>query len=153
MEENFGYGSGITGTFGLIGIVGALAASVVGRLSDRVSKNRIVITSSLVLIASWTVFLFSDHSIIGIVIGVILVDLGQQSLHIANQNIIFSRNEKARNRTNTVYMVIFFLGGALGTVLAALAWQHFQWTGVSVLGLSLSVATLLIHLLFGNKKI
>ncbi|CAM4156279.1 MFS transporter [Zobellia roscoffensis] len=153
MEDNFGYGSGITGMFGLIGVVGALAATVVGKLSDRMSKNRIVIISTLVLILSWAVFLFSHHSIIGIIIGVILIDLGQQSLHIANQNIIFSRNENARNRVNTVYMVIFFLGGALGTVLGAYAWQHYQWMGVSTLGLILSIVSLIAHLGFGDKKI
>ncbi|CAM4099179.1 MFS transporter [Zobellia nedashkovskayae] len=152
MEDNFGYGSGITGTFGLIGIVGALAATVVGKLSDRMSKNRIIISSTLILILSWSVFLFSHHSIMGIVIGVILVDLGQQSLHIANQNIIFSRNENARNRINTVYMVIFFLGGALGTILGAFAWQHYQWVGVSILGLILSVTTLVAHLIYGDKN-
>ena len=153
MEDNFGYGSGITGTFGLVGVVGALAASVVGKLSDKMSKNRIIITATSIFIFSWTVFLFSHHSIIGIIIGVILIDLGQQSLHIANQNIIFSKNENARNRINTVYMVIFFMGGALGTILGALAWQHYQWTGVSVLGLALSLLLLMAHLVFGNKEI
>ena len=152
MQDNFGYGSSITGMFGLIGVVGALAATVVGKLSDRMSKNRIIIVSTFILILSWLVFLFSHHSIIGIIIGVILVDLGQQSLHIANQNIIFSRNENARNRVNTVYMVIFFLGGALGTVLGAIAWQHYQWMGVSMLGLALSLAALVAHLAYGNKN-
>ncbi|MBU3026635.1 MFS transporter [Zobellia galactanivorans] len=152
MEDNFGYGSGITGTFGLIGVVGALAASIVGKLSDRISKNLIIITSTVILILSWSIFMISAHSIIGIVLGVVFVDLGQQSLHIANQNIIFSRNESARNRINTIYMVIFFLGGALGTTLGAYAWQHYQWIGVSVLGLSLSILSLIAHLIYGDKK-
>ncbi|MDB2606454.1 MFS transporter [Zobellia sp.] len=153
MEDNFGYGSGVSGTFGLIGVGGALAATVVGKLNDRMSKNRIIIVSALILILSWCVFFFSDHSIIGIVIGVILVDLGQQSLHISNQNIIFSRNEDARNRINTIYMVSFFLGGAIGTTLGAAVWQHYQWTGVSVLGFTLSLSALIFHIIYGNKKI
>ena len=147
MEDNFGYGSTVTGIFGLVGIGGALAAAVVGKMNDKVSKSKIISFAVMMLIVSWIVFFFSAHSIVGIVIGVLLVDLGQQSLHITNQNIIFSKNPDARNRVNTVYMVCFFLGGALGTVLGAVAWQQFRWTGVSVLGGLLSIAILLVHLL------
>lgn len=50
-------------------------------------------------------------------------------------------------------MVLFFGGGALGTILGALAWQHYQWTGVSVLGLALSLTLLMVRLVFGDKKI
>lgn len=147
MEDNFGYGSTITGLFGLLGIAGALGATVVGKLSDKIDKNRIILFSAILLILSWVIFLVSDNSIFGLVVGVILVDLGLQALHITNQNIIFSKNPEGRNRVNTVYMVSFFIGGALGTTLGAIAWEAYKWTGVSVLGLVLSVFILLSHLL------
>lgn len=147
MEDNFGYGSTITGLFGLLGIAGALGATVVGKLSDKIDKNRIILFSAILLILSWVIFLVSDNSIFGLVVGVILVDLGLQALHITNQNIIFSKNPEGRNRVNTVYMVSFFIGGALGTTLGAIAWEAYKWNGVSVLGLVLSVFILLSHLL------
>jgi predicted MFS family arabinose efflux permease len=87
------------------------------------------------------------------VIGIILVDLGLQVLHITNKNIILSKNPEARNRINTIYMVGFFIGGALGTSLGALAWQHYQWIGVSVLGILLFVGILVVYLIFRNKTI
>lgn len=148
MEDNFGYGSTITGLFGLLGIAGALGATIVGKLNDKVNKNRLLIFSAILLIVSWVIFLVSGNSIFGLIVGVILVDLGLQALHITNQNIIFSKNPEGRNRVNTVYMVSFFIGGALGTTLGALAWETYKWTGVSVLGLGLSVLILLTHLLF-----
>lgn len=148
MEDSFGYGSTITGLFGLLGIAGALGATIVGKLSDKINKNRILIFSAILLIFSWVLFLFSGNSIFGLVIGVILVDLGLQALHITNQNIIFSKNPEARNRVNTVYMVSFFIGGALGTTLGAVAWETYKWTGVSILGLGLSILILATHLLF-----
>lgn len=146
MEDSFGYGSSVAGGFGLFGIVGALGATVVGKINDKVSKNKLILFSAIILIISWIVFLVSANSIIGIIIGVIIVDLGMQSLHITNQNIIFSKNPEARNRVNTIYMVGFFIGGSLGTVLGALAWQHYHWIGVSVLGLIISIAILIVHL-------
>lgn len=151
MEDNFGYGSSAAGAFGLFGIVGALGATVVGKLNSRFDKSKIISVSVIIMIISWVIFLFSGFSIIGLIIGVVLVDLGMQGLHITNQNIVFSKNAEARNRVNTIYMVGFFIGGALGTTLGALAWEHYKWVGVSVLGLSLTVIIAIVHLIFKKK--
>ncbi len=153
MEDAFGYGSTITGAFGIFGIAGALGATVVGKLNDKVNKNKIILYSSILIVLSWLVFLLSEHSITGLIVGVVLVDLGLQALHITNQNIIFSKNPEARNRVNTIYMVGFFIGGALGTTLGAMAWQHWRWTGVSWLGMLLSVSIVLVHIMFKKKII
>ena len=151
MQDSFGYGSGVAGAFGLLGVAGALAATVVGKINDKVSKNKIILFAVMLLIVSWGIFLVSAHSIIGLIVGALLVDLGMQALHITNQNIIFSKNPSARNRVNTIYMVGFFMGGALGTLLGSIAWEHFRWIGVSSLGMVLSIAILIAHLMAKNK--
>lgn len=153
MEDTFGYGSTISGAFGIFGIAGALGATVVGKMNDKVSKNKIIFYSSILLIVSWFIFLVSAESILGLILGVVFVDLGLQALHITNQNIIFSKNPEARNRVNTIYMVGFFMGGAVGTTLGAMAWQHYRWMGVSWLGVILSVLILVVHLIFKKKTI
>ncbi|SKB71507.1 Predicted arabinose efflux permease, MFS family [Salegentibacter holothuriorum] len=153
MEDSFGYGSGVTGAFGLFGILGALAATVVGKLNDKINKNKIILFSIILLILSWGIFLFSATSLIGLIIGVTLVDLGLQALHITNQNIIFSKNPEARNRVNTIYMVSFFIGGAVGTSLGAFAWEYYHWTGVSILGIILSLGILLVYLMYKHKTV
>ncbi|MDT7827516.1 MFS transporter [Pricia sp. S334] len=152
MEDSFGYGSDITGAFGLLGVAGALAAAYVGKLSDKMDKGKIILYSTLLLIGSWVALFFSENSMVGLIIGVILVDLGLQALHITNQNIIFSKNPEARNRVNTIYMVGFFAGGALGTSLGAYAWEHFKWTGVSILGFTLSAAIICVHLICKERS-
>ena len=153
MEDSFHYGSAVAGGFGLFGIAGALGAAYVGKLNNRISKNKLILAGVILLIISWLIFLVSAHSIFGLILGVILIDLGCQSLHITNQNIIFSKNTEARNRVNTIYMVGFFIGGALGTVLGAIAWNSFGWTGVSVLGLLLSFTILIVQLITAKRVI
>jgi len=152
LNENFNYGSGVAGAFGLLGIGGALAATVMGKMSDKMNKNYLITIATLLMIFSWGIFAFSGHSIIGLVIGVILVDMGLQSLHITNQNIIFSKNKDARNRINTIYMVGYFVGGALGTITGAYAWQLFEWIGVASLGLVYSILILVVHLIFKKSE-
>lgn len=153
MEDSFGYGSAVTGLFGLLGIGGALGATVVGKLNDRFNKNKIIFIAVALLFFSWLLFLFSTHAIVGIAIGIVLVDLGLQTLHITNQNIIFSKNPEARNRVNTIYMVSFFIGGAFGTSVGAIAYENYGWPGVSVLGLVLSAAIGIVHLFFRRKTV
>ena len=153
MEQSFGYGSAVAGGFGLFGIAGALGATVVGKLNNRVKKSKLIILGAILIIISWLIFLVSAHSIIGLIIGVILIDLGVQSVHITNQNIVFSRNTEARNRVNTIYMVGFFIGGAAGTIFGSLAWNLYGWTGVSVVGLIFSGIILLAQLISDRRKI
>ncbi|MBS7564142.1 MFS transporter [Mucilaginibacter sp. Bleaf8] len=147
----FNEGSAVAGSFGLVGAFGALAASLVGRLSDKVDASRLITYTLLLTLVSFIVFLFSGSSMIGLIIGVILLDMGVQATHISNQAIIFSLNPAARNRINTVYMVTYFVGGSLGTFVAAKVWGSYHWVGVCVVGIVLSIAVLLLHLLNSRK--
>ena len=151
MEDHFGYGSDIAGSFGIFGIIGALGAAVIGKLNDKYKKNNLIIFSTLLMMISWGVFYFSESLLIGLAVGVILVDLGLQVLHITNQVIIFSKNPEARNRVNTVYMVGFFIGGALGTFLGAFAWENYGWKGVSLLGFLISASIYTVQVIFKRK--
>lgn len=151
MQDSFGYGSAVTGAFGILGIVGALSATFVGKISSNISNNSIILWGTMLLILSWGILLFSGNSLIGLMIGVLLVDLGLQTVHISNQKIIFSKNQEARNRVNTIYMVGFFIGGAFGTVAGAMAWGHYKWIGVSLLGIILSLLILIAHVSFRKK--
>ncbi|MBC9796266.1 MFS transporter [Sinomicrobium weinanense] len=144
MKDSFGYGSGVTGAFGLVGIVGAVAASLVGKWNDRIGRRPILITSGILLLLSWGILWESEHSILGLILGVILIDLGMQALHITNQNIIFSKYPEARNRINTIYMVSFFIGGAIGTSIGAVSYELAGWHGVSMLGIGLTLVLLVI---------
>jgi predicted MFS family arabinose efflux permease len=146
LKQNFNMGSGVAGEFGLVGAFGALAAGFMGRLSDKMDAYKLSGFTIVLIIVSFIVFIFSGYSIVGLVIGVILLDMGVQATHISNQSIIFALHPSARNRINTIYMVSYFIGGSLGTFLATIVWNNYQWNGVCAIGLFLSVTTLVIHL-------
>lgn len=148
----FNAGSDVAGAFGLIGAGGAIMASVMGRLSDRFDTRHLLTGTLTLVILSYVVFGFFSTSFIGLVVGVILLDLGLQASHIANQTLIFSLNPQARNRLNTVYMFTYFIGGATGTLLASQAWQLWRWNGVVLVGLVFSLLALLVHLLYAKKN-
>lgn len=150
-EPPFNAGSELAGSFGLIGAGGALMASVMGRVSDRFNTRHIITATTVLIILAYGIFGTYHHSLFGLVAGVILLDLGLQATHIANQTMVFSLNPQARNRLNTVYMVTYFTGGAIGTFIASQAWQVWAWSGVVATGLFFSSLALIVHLIFSGS--
>ncbi|MDQ8140782.1 MFS transporter [Chryseobacterium sp. CFS15] len=147
----FEVGASVVGSFGLAGAVGALAAAKVGSLQNKMSINRIILYALLILIGSWGFTYFAGNTYWGLIIGVILIDLGVQSSHIMNQTNYFLLKTNAVNRLNTVYMVSYFIGGSLGTFFASLAWQYAQWEGVCFVGITMGLLALIAHIIFSRK--
>ncbi|MGN6638979.1 MAG: MFS transporter [Mucilaginibacter sp.] len=145
LRNNFNYGSDVAGYFGLAGIVGALAAGVMGRLSDKMDAYKLSTITLLLIVVSFIIFLFSGHSIFGLAVGVIVLDMGVQATHISNQSLIYALKAEARNRINTVYMVTYFIGGGIGTYLTSLAWSYYKWSGVCIVGGLLALIAIAFH--------
>ena len=151
-EAPFFVGSDIAGAFGLIGAVGALAAALVGRVSKVLSTSKIIFYSIITMLISWGFFYEFGYTYWGLIVGVILIDLGLQAMHVSNQTIIFGLDAKAGNRVNTVYMTSYFIGGSLGTFIAANAWDKFQWNGVVAVGVFFTLICLISHILFKKNN-
>ncbi len=147
----FNAGSSVVGSFGLAGAAGALAAARVGKLQKIFDLNRIIIYALSVVLISWAFTYFAGETYWGLIVGVVLVDLGVQSAHIMNQTDFFLIKSNAVNRLNTVYMVSYFIGGSLGTWLASVAWHYYQWGGVCFVGTAMGFLALTAHLLFSRK--
>jgi predicted MFS family arabinose efflux permease len=138
-------GAGAAGSFGVLGASGALAASFAGRLADRRGARWVVGMGVALLIAGYVILWTLGYHMAGLIVGVIVIDMGQQSMQIGNQTRIFGLVEGARSRLNTVYMIVFFLGGAAGSALSSAAWAHWQWSGVCIMALAfLAIAALLL---------
>jgi hypothetical protein len=101
--------------------------------------------SSLVFVAAYTVFAFAGSTIAGLVVGVILLDLGMQTGHVSNLARNMSVRAGAMSRTNTLYMTIRFGGGALGSAVGNYAWSLWRWPGVCGVGLMFAVASLALQ--------
>jgi predicted MFS family arabinose efflux permease len=150
-SPHYRLGAGAAGSFGVLGAAGVLVASSAGRMADRKGPRWVVALALGFFASAFAVLWVVGYHMAGLVVGVLLLDIGQQSLHIANQTRILSLVEGARSRLNTIYMIVFFLGGAAGSALSTMAWAHWQWGGVCALGLIL-VAVAAVRHVFGGRR-
>lgn len=144
-SEHYRLGAEVAGSFGLIGATGALIARPAGRLCDREGPRAVLSLGLAMLAAGFVIFWVAGYHLIGLIIGLIVLDIGQQAMQISNQTRIFSLLPGARARINTVYMTIFFFGAAAGSYGSTLAWTHWRWNGVCALGLAFLAAAALVH--------
>ena len=134
----FGFGSAQAGLFGLWGIVGALLAPRAGKLADKYGANAVNAFGIAMAALGFALFTTAgNYSVLALVVGVNLLDFGNQAGQIANQARIFKLDPASRARLNTVYMVLTFAGGAAGTLIGTMVWHGAGWTAVGLAGLTL----------------
>lgn len=151
-EAPFFSGSEMVGTLGLCGIAGAIAASGVGKLVNQWGIRKMSVYGACLQLVAWaTAYLFGD-TFMGLVVAVILVDIGLQCLQLSNQIGCIQEVPHASNRANTIFMTTYFIGGSLGTYCAGLAWMREGWMGVCTVGVVLAVISLCITC-FNRRRI
>lgn len=130
----YGYSDSAIGLFGLIGAAGALSASLAGQIHDRGgTRSGTGVLLALIVLAFVIMGLYRTH-LAAIIIGVIVLDIGQQGTHILNQSVIYTLNPGARSRITTAYMTCFFFGGVIGSASSGYLFELAGWTGVAWLG-------------------
>ncbi|HHR6142884.1 TPA: MFS transporter [Providencia alcalifaciens] len=140
----FNYSEGTIGLFGLVGAAGALMATQAGRLVDK-GKGKLITTLGLVLLLlSWIPIGMAKYSLIAFIIGVLVLDLAVQAVHVTNQSTLYRIMPEARNRLTAGYMTSYFIGGALGSLLSGYAYEHAGWLGVAISGAVLTGISLII---------
>ena len=137
------YGPDITGMFGLLAITGAMVGPLAGHLGEKWTPRQINGLFFALIILAFIAMLFSEQNTLLLVgVGVLLLDAGAQGNQIANQARIYSLDPALHGRINSVYMVIYFLGGSMGSFIGSQAWALVGWPGVCVTGILFSLAAL-----------
>ena len=140
----FNYSEGMIGLFGLAGAAGALGARPAGGLADK-GKSHLTTTAGLILLLlSWAAIWYGHISVMALIVGILVLDLTVQGVHITNQTVIYRLKPEARNRLTAGYMTSYFIGGAAGSLISASAWQHAGWAGVCLAGTVVAVINVII---------
>lgn len=147
----FNYTTGTIGLFGILAIGGALLAPVFGKLADQGNTGKAQLITVLMIILGVLLIKFFPENIIFFIIAVLLLDIGVQATQVTNVATIYTLDEVAHSRINTVYMTTYFTGGAIGTFAGVQCWRLGGWPLVTWQFLVWSLLALLVAYTSFNK--
>ena len=149
-QPPFRAGSDMVGTLGLCGIMGALAASGIGKQIPKFGIHNFSLFGAATQIVAWAIALLFGDTYAGLIAAIILVDIGLQCQQLSNQSGCLQEIPQAANRANTIFMTTYFIGGSLGTFCAGYVWNRANWLGVCIVGMIFALISLAITLC--NRK-
>lgn len=140
----FQYTPQTIGLFGALGMIGALAAPLAGRYADKKGTNATIRLGLYFAMAAFALLALSSTWVMGIILGVLVLDLGIQIAHISNQTRLFEIAPEARSRLSSIYIFCYFIGGSLGAWVGSLLWSWGHWPAVSLGGLVFCIGAALL---------
>ena len=140
------------GLFGIAGAAGALAAPMVGKLSDGGNPRKNLMIGFILQLVSMVLFYFTGGHLYLFIIGIILIDIAQQAIHVTNQTRIYTLIPEARNRLNTIFMSVSFIGASCGSALGLWLWGQGGWALFCYGITGIILINILIYTFYGRKK-
>lgn len=139
----FAFSHTAIGAFGLVGVVGALAAARAGQWADRGWAQHTSAAALVALVLAWWPLSLMQHSLWALVPGIVLLDLGGQALHVTSQSLIIRARPDAHARLVGLYMLFYAADSGLGAIATTVTYAHAGWQGVCALGAGVSLLALI----------
>jgi len=152
----YGFSTGTAGLFGLLGLVSATSAPLVGRLIDRRGPVITLGACLLITIGSAVAFLFGGTQLAAVIVAIVLLGIGIQGGMSANQTRILTIRPEAGSRMNTIFLVLIFACVAVGGAAGSALYHASGWPAVCISGICVSaagfIAWLILDYYAGSEK-
>ncbi len=135
------------GLFALVGVSGAIAAPIAGRVADRgwsrpATAFAMLAAAAALLLAQLGTTASTPHLIL-LGFAAILLDFGVTAHIVLGQRAIFALGAALRSRLNGLYMATFFLGGAICSALGGWTYAQGGWSLSMAVALALPIMAFL----------
>jgi predicted MFS family arabinose efflux permease len=137
--------------FALVGVSGAIAAPIAGRLADRGYARHVTRAAFLTALSAMLMTCLPLKNtavmLLLLVLAAVLLDMAVTGNLIVGQQIIFSLGDAIRGRVNGLFMAAFFLGGAFGSSMGSALYAYGGWPAAALLAIALPCLALVYDLL------
>jgi predicted MFS family arabinose efflux permease len=145
----FHLGAGMTGTYGIAGAAGAVAAPWFGRFADRHGPVPAIRVGCMLVIVAFMGMEILPPRLWSLAVGAVIFDLGVMAALVSHQSIVNGLNPQARSRLNGLLMTGAMVGMAVGAAIGSIAWAHAGTLGLygfaALAGLAALTVTFLHH--------
>ncbi|RED59333.1 MFS transporter [Cohnella lupini] len=138
LADEYGMSQQGIALFAFVGVAGAIAAPIAGRLADKNWTKPLTMGAIIVATLSFLLIALihgkSNFSLALLFIAAITLDMAVSGNLVVGQRAIYSLGNETRGRLNGLFMAIFFIGGAVGSFLGGLSYAHGGWVLSAWLG-------------------
>lgn len=150
LAEHFHLNQKEIALFAFVGVGGAVAAPIAGRLADRGFTRKL---TGIAFVAAAAAFaathLFQGSQALALPIfcaAAICLDMSVSGNLVLGQQAIYTLGDEIRGRVNGLFMAIFFGGGAIGSALGGWSYAQGKWAEASLIGFCMPVLAFLYYL-------
>jgi predicted MFS family arabinose efflux permease len=152
-QPPYSYSAERIGGYAFAGLLGILATRVSGIWTDRVGARRVVLAGLVIAGAAAAIIGFALPSAAATVACLALFDAGLFAAQVANQSTVLAIDPAAPARFNSAYMLVYFVGGSLGTAFGAAAVERFGWPATTTTTAAAIAVATAITLRAGDRSI
>lgn len=150
LSDHFHASQNEIAVFALVGVAGAIAAPIAGRLADKGWTRRLtglaIVTAALSFALTHA---FAGNRILSVIFfcaAAVLLDMAVSGNLVLGQQAIYALGDEIRGRVNGLFMAIFFAGGALGSAVGGWTYAQGGWMLASFAGICFPVLAFLYYL-------
>ncbi len=156
LSSHFGLSQKEIAVFGFVGVAGAIAAPIAGKLADRGMSHKLTgLAFVLAAFAFGLTHVAQNNQMISLLffcVAAVILDMAVSGNLVLGQQAIYALGDEIRGRVNGVFMAVFFVGGAVGSSLGGWVFSKGSWNFSSGLGMLLPVLAFLYYLTEPKSK-
>lgn len=149
-SDALGYGVDTVGYLAGMAALSIFSTPRMGRWADAIGARKARLVSSLVQLIGIALMYPLGWSVWTIIVPLIIVNLVGPTLDVTGRMTFLTLEPAIRTRLTTSYIVIMFLGGALGSILGTAIYDWSGWAGTCVL--LAAISTCVVALSFWAER-
>jgi YNFM family putative membrane transporter len=126
-------------------LTGILVGPLSGKLTNRVGSGKTMTCGALLFAGAITTT--QIHSLFVIALSLVALCAGFFSIHSAAVGLLNRRLTSSRGRANSLYVLFYYVGGAVGITASGHAFASYGWTGIALLNTAVLVLPLTVGLM------
>lgn len=141
-SPELGYGVDTVGYLAGVAAISIVSTPRLGRWADSFGARRARVVCAVLQLIGIALFYPLGFNVWTLLIPLVIVNLVGPTIDVTGRMTFLTEEPQIRTRLITTYIVIMFVGGALGSFLGTAVYDWAGWAGSCVLLLAMSVAVL-----------
>ncbi|MEO1220863.1 MAG: MFS transporter [Pseudomonadota bacterium] len=143
-SEQMGYGVDTVGYLAGIAVVSVFMTPRLGQWADRIGAKKARLWAAVVQIGGISLLYPLGWSVWSLIVPLVIVNAVGPTVDVTGRMTFLNLEPEIRTRLSTTYIVLMFIGGALGSILGTSIYDWGGWEGTCALVLMMSFTILVL---------